>query len=61
MLIKIDKKYFRPLDINYLRGNPKKAYKVLNFKPEYDFKKLIKEMINHDLINAKKKKIILDN
>ena len=53
--------YFRPLDINYLRGNPKKAYKNLKFKPKYNFYKLIKTMIDHDLDEAKKEKILIEN
>ena len=27
LIIKIDKKYFRPLDIDYLKGDPKKLLK----------------------------------
>ena len=33
IFIKIDKKYFRPLDIDYLRGDYSKAKKQLKFKP----------------------------
>ena len=29
---KIDKKYFRPNEVDYLRGSTKKAQKKLNFK-----------------------------
>ena len=49
LLIKVDKKYFRPLDIDYLRGDATKAFEKLNFKFKYSFKDLIKEMIDHDL------------
>mgnify|MGYP003343409746 FL=1 len=49
LFIKVDKKYFRPLDINYLRGDCAKARKELKFKPKYDFKTLVKEMILSDL------------
>ena len=49
LLIKVDKKYFRPLDIDHLRGDATKASKRLNFKFKYSFKDLIKEMIDHDL------------
>ena len=49
LLIKVDKKYFRPLDIDYLKGDATKAFKSLNFKLKYSFKDLIKEMIDHDL------------
>jgi len=48
IIIKIDKKYFRPLEVNHLRGNFSKARKVLNWSPKIDFKNLVKKMINYD-------------
>ena len=54
LFIKVDKKYFRPLEIDFLRGYSRKAYRVLKFKPKYDFKKLIIDMLEHDLEIAKK-------
>ena len=53
-IIKIDKKYFRPNEIDYLRGSSKKAYKKLNFKPKYSFINLVKDMIDEDLLLAQK-------
>ena len=58
VLIKVDKKYFRPLEIDYLRGDSSKAHKLLKFKPKYNFKKLINEMIIEDLKLAKSELII---
>jgi GDPmannose 4,6-dehydratase len=54
ILIRIDKSYFRPLEVDFLRGDSKKAFKKLNFKPKYNLKSLIKEMIDSDLELAKK-------
>ena len=54
LIIKIDKKYFRPNEVNYLKGDAKKAFKKLNFKPKYSFKDLVKDMIMSDLELAKK-------
>ena len=53
LIIKVDKKYFRPLDIDYLKGDPTKALKELNFKLKYSFKMLVKDMIDSDLAEAK--------
>ena len=53
-IIKIDKKYFRPNEVEYLKGDARKAYKKLKFKPKYSFIELVKDMINHDLELAKK-------
>ena len=54
LIIKIDKKYFRPNEVNYLKGNAKKAFKKLKFKPKFTFKNLVKDMIMSDLILAEK-------
>jgi len=54
IIVKIDKKYFRPNEVDYLRGSSKKAHKRLNFKPKYSFRDLVKDMIDQDLILAQK-------
>lgn len=54
ILIKIDKLYFRPLEVDFLRGDSKKAFNKLRFKPKYNLNSLIKEMIDSDLMLAKK-------
>ena len=54
IIIRIDKNYFRPNEVNYLRGNANKAYKELNFNPKYSFKDLVKDMIDSDLLKARK-------
>ena len=48
-LIKINKKFFRPSEVNYVRGNIEKAKKYLKWKPKVDFKKLVKLMISEEL------------
>ncbi len=52
VIIKVDKKYFRPNEVEYLRGNPTKAQKKLNFKPKYSFINLVRDMIDGDLLLA---------
>ena len=54
IIIKIDKNYFRPNEVNFLKGNANKAFKDLNFKPKFSFKNLVKDMLNSDMIEAKK-------
>ena len=48
-IIECDKKYFRPLEVDTLLGDSRKAYKELNWKPKKDIKKLIKEMVTEEL------------
>ena len=44
IIIKISKKYYRPLDINYLRSKPLKAKKVLKWTSKTKLYTIIKEM-----------------
>ncbi len=48
-IIKIDPKYFRPTEVESLRGNPNKAKKKLKWKPKYNLSKMIIEMVNEEL------------
>lgn len=48
-----DERFMRPSDVPYLRGNPEKI-KGLGWEPEYDWKKLLKEMYENDLEMLKK-------
>ena len=54
VLIKVDKNYFRPNEVDHLRGNPLKAKKILKWKTKISFKQMIKEMIEHDINSLKK-------
>ena len=44
-MIECDKNYFRPLDVNTLLGDSRKARRQLNWKPSYNINSLIDEMI----------------
>ena len=48
IIIECDKKYFRPLDVNTLLGDAKKARKELKWNPKINIKELIKDMINEE-------------
>ena len=54
VFIKVDKSYFRPLEVDFLRGDSRKAFNKLGFKPKHNLNSLIKEMIDSDLLIAKK-------
>ena len=49
VLIKIDPGYFRPTDIDELRGDSRKARRELNWRPKTNFKSLVKEMVSKDI------------
>ena len=54
LIVKIDKKYFRPNEVEYLKGDATKAFKKLNFKPKFSFYDLVKDMVESDLKLAEK-------
>ena len=49
IIIEIDKKYFRPTEVDALKGDYSKAKKELKWKPKTNFKSLVKMMIEADL------------
>ena len=54
IIIQCDKNYFRPLDVNTLLGDAKKAKKKLKWKPQENINSLIDEMIKEEfkILNA---------
>ena len=50
-IIECDKNYFRPLDVNTLLGDAKKARKTLKWKPKTNISCLIDEMIKSEYEN----------
>ena len=52
-IIECDKGYLRPLDVNTLLGDARKARKKLNWKSTTEIQALIKEMIEHELESLK--------
>ena len=55
LIIRIDKRYFRPKEVPNLLGNSKKARKLLGWKPKISVNELVKEMIDFDLRQESKK------
>ena len=47
-LIEVSEKYFRPAEVEFLLGDSSKARNVLDWKSEYSFKDLVKEMVESD-------------
>ena len=57
LIIKVDKKYYRPLEIDYLKGDPRKSSRILQYKIKYNLNDLVKDMMDSDIEQAKKKVI----
>ena len=48
-IIKINKKFFRPSEVSYLRGDSKKIYKFINWKSKTNLRKLVKIMMDEEI------------
>jgi GDPmannose 4,6-dehydratase len=46
--VEIDPRYFRPTEVDHLKGDPSKAMRVLGWKPKVTFKGLIEMMVKAD-------------
>jgi GDPmannose 4,6-dehydratase len=47
--VKIEKKFYRPAEVESLLGDCSRAKKELKWKPKYNFKKLVEDMVRADL------------
>lgn len=57
-LIEVDKRYFRPSEVDFLLGDPAKAKKELGWEPKHNLSSLVKEMIEEDYKLAKQEKVL---
>ena len=53
-IIRIDKRYFRPAEVETLLGDPTKAKEELSWEPTISAKQMCKEMIEEDYKSAKR-------
>jgi GDPmannose 4,6-dehydratase len=47
--VKIDQRYFRPTEVDYLMADPSKARKVFTWEPRVYFRDLVRVMVDADL------------
>ncbi|XP_016094656.1 GDP-mannose 4,6 dehydratase-like [Sinocyclocheilus grahami] len=47
--VKVDPKYYRPTEVDFLQGDSSKAFKILGWKPRVTFEELVKEMVDADI------------
>ena len=59
-VVAVDKRYFRPTEVDYLLGDATKAREKLDWKPTYDLDGLIKDMMQSDLELMHKDKSLED-
>ena len=61
VIVRVDKRYFRPSEVESLLGDPSKAKKILKWKPEISARELCTEMVKVDLEKAKKDSLLLSH
>ena len=54
IILKVDKKYFRPSEVNNLKGDSSKAQKYLHWKIKSNIKDLVKDMMDNDYNHYRK-------
>ncbi len=54
VVVEVDRRYFRPTEVETLLGDAAKAKKKLGWVPKISFKELVAEMVAEDLNEAKK-------
>jgi GDPmannose 4,6-dehydratase len=54
VIVEIDKRYFRPTEVETLLGDPSKAKNKLGWSPRVGFKELVSEMVREDLKEAER-------
>ena len=59
--VQISEKYFRPNEVNHLLGDYSKAKEILGWKPKTPFNDLVKMMVEHDIEEAQREKVLIDN
>ena len=59
IVIKIDKKYFRPCEVESLIGDATKANQKLSWKPKTTLEELVSDMIRNDKELAKKESLLI--
>ena len=61
VIVKVDKNYFRPTEVETLLGDASKAKRKLGWEPKISFKKLVSEMVREDLKLAQSNLLMLKN
>jgi GDPmannose 4,6-dehydratase len=54
IIVEVDKRYFRPTEVDTLLGDPSKAKEKLGWSPRVTFKELVSEMVREDLKEAER-------
>jgi GDPmannose 4,6-dehydratase len=57
-IVQVDKRYFRPTEVETLLGDPSKAKQKLGWTPKITFHELVAEMVREDLKSAERDELV---
>jgi GDPmannose 4,6-dehydratase len=57
-IVRVDRRYFRPTEVDTLLGDARKARRKLGWKAKTTFKQLVAEMIREDLKSAERDELV---
>jgi GDPmannose 4,6-dehydratase len=60
VIVAVDPRYFRPTEVETLLGSPEKAKQKLGWVPKITVEEMAKEMVEHDLLEARREKALKD-
>ena len=61
VVVRVDRRYFRPTEVDILQGDASKAKERLGWKAKTTLEELVSEMVASDLCEAKKEKLLIRN
>ena len=59
-VVEVDKRYFRPTEVDVLQGNATKAKEKLGWSPRYTLKEMVEEMVKADIEHFRKEVLLKD-
>lgn len=60
-IVAIDPRYFRPTEVDTLLGDASKATEKLNWRPRTTFEELVEEMVQNDLKDAERDRLVKEH
>ena len=60
-MVRVDPQYYRPTEVDLLIGDPTKSKTKLGWKPQYDLKALVAEMVAADVRSFKQEKLLIES
>jgi GDPmannose 4,6-dehydratase len=56
--VEVDRRYFRPTEVDALCGDPAKARRILRWEPKVTFAELVEMMVRHDIDLARREQAV---